>query len=91
MKDLLKKAVDFARVKHEGQVRKVSGVPYITHIYSVAKILEEEGADNKTIVVGVLHDTLEDTNTTIEELVKEFGVEVAYMVDTLSEKKKVAI
>ena len=87
MKDLLYKPMQFAKIKHEGQKRKVSNVPYITHIIAVAKILEEEGADIKTIIVGILHDTLEDTNTTIEELTKEFGVEIAYMVDTLSEKK----
>lgn len=87
MKNVLSKAIDFAKVKHEGQTRKGSNIPYTTHIFAVAKILEEENADLKTIIVGILHDTLEDTNTTIEELTKEFGVEIACMVDTLSEKK----
>ena len=90
MKDLLSKAIKFAKEKHEGQTRKGSNKPYITHIFAVAKILEEENADIKTIIVGVLHDTLEDTNTTIEELTKEFGVEISCMVDTLSEKKGLA-
>lgn len=85
--DFLTKAINFAKIKHEGQTRKVSNVPYINHIFCVAKLLKEENADIKTIIVGVLHDTLEDTNTTIEELTHEFGVEIAYMVDTLSEKK----
>ena len=87
MKNLLQKAISFAKEKHAGQTRKGSNVPYTTHIFAVAKILEEENADLKTIIVGILHDTLEDTNTTIEELTKEFGVEIACMVDTLSEKK----
>lgn len=87
MKNLLQKAIYFAKEKHAGQKRKGGNVPYTTHIFGVAKILEEENADLKTIIVGILHDTLEDTNTTIEELTKEFGVEIACMVDTLSEKK----
>lgn len=87
MENLLKKAMEFAKEKHKCQKRKGSNLPYITHIRAVSAILNEERADIKTIIVGVLHDTLEDTNTTIEELTKEFGVEIAYMVDTLSEKK----
>lgn len=87
MRELLTKAVEFAKEKHKGQVRKGNKLPYITHLQAVAKILKEENADIKTIIVGILHDTLEDTKTTIEELTKEFGVEIACMVDTLSEKK----
>lgn len=85
--NLLPKAIEFAKEKHKGQTRKGTDIPYITHIFSVAKILKEESADIKTIIVGMLHDTLEDTKTTIEELTEEFGVEIASMVDTLSEKK----
>lgn len=85
--DLLPKAIEFAKEKHKGQTRKGTDIPYVTHLFAVAKILKEECADIKTIVVGMLHDTLEDTKTTIDELTEEFGVEIASMVDTLSEKK----
>ncbi|MBC7746590.1 bifunctional (p)ppGpp synthetase/guanosine-3',5'-bis(diphosphate) 3'-pyrophosphohydrolase [Pedobacter sp.] len=73
-------AIDFASDKHKGQKRK-SGEPYITHPLSVAGILIEWGMDIDTILAGVLHDTIEDTETTINDIESLFGRDVAFLVD----------
>ena len=73
-------AVDFASEKHRGQKRK-SGEPYITHPLAVAGFLVEWGLDIDTILAGVLHDTIEDTETTLEDIEKLFGRDVAFLVD----------
>ena len=80
---LIEKAYLFADKKHEGQVRK-SGDPYICHCLGVAKILAELQAGPQTICVGLLHDTIEDTETTKEEIEKNFGKEVADLVEALT-------
>lgn len=81
------KAVAFAVEKHSKQVRKGSPWPYIVHIYDVAQILQENGASADTVIAGILHDTVEDTDTTIWEIAKKFGNTVAEYVDILSENK----
>ena len=73
------KAYEFAKKKHEGQFRK-SGEPYFTHPAEVAYILAELRMDVPTIIAGLLHDVIEDTDTTVEEIEKEFGKEVAFIV-----------
>ncbi|MCI1735690.1 MAG: bifunctional (p)ppGpp synthetase/guanosine-3',5'-bis(diphosphate) 3'-pyrophosphohydrolase [Bacilli bacterium] len=80
---LIEKAYRFADLKHQGQMRK-SGDPYVTHCIGVAKILSDLGAGPKTICAGFLHDTIEDTGTTKEEISKEFGEEVATLVEALT-------
>ena len=75
-----KKALDFATKAHEGQKRR-SGEPYITHPKAVQKILEEWGMDEDTIVAGALHDVVEDTEFTLEDIRKNFGESVAFLVD----------
>ena len=77
---LLQKAVDYATEKHHGQTRK-SGEPYITHPRQVAATLIDWGMDIDSIVAGVLHDTVEDTDATLEEIVELFGKDVAFLVD----------
>lgn len=77
---LLQKAVDYATEKHHGQTRK-SGEPYITHPLQVAATLIDWGMDIDSIVAGVLHDTVEDTDATLEEIVELFGKDVAFLVD----------
>jgi len=77
--ELIKKAYSFAEEKHKGQFRK-SGEPYFTHPAEVAYILAELRMDVPTIVAGLLHDTVEDTDTTFEEIEREFGREVAFIV-----------
>ncbi len=80
---LIEKAYRFADEKHEGQVRK-SGDPYISHCIGVAEILAELQAGPITICAGLLHDTIEDTPTTKEEIEKNFGKEVAVLVEALT-------
>lgn len=72
-------AIDLATEKHAGQKRH-SGEPYITHPLAVASILVDWGMDIDTVIAGVLHDTIEDTQTTFEELEKYFGRDVAFLV-----------
>lgn len=76
----LEHAVDFATKKHEGQKRR-SGEPYIIHPLSVASTLVEWGMDVDTVLAGILHDTVEDTDATLEEIENLFGRDVAFLVD----------
>ena len=73
-------AYDVAERLHDGQLRK-SGEPYIIHPINVAYILAELGMDEATIVGGLLHDVVEDTEYTREDLVDDFGEEIAVLVD----------
>jgi len=77
---LIRKAYDFASVAHAGQLR-MSGEPYFMHPSAVANSLAEMGFDEHTISAGLLHDTVEDTSASIEELDVEFGEQVADIVD----------
>jgi len=77
---MIEKAYKIADGAHTGQVRK-SGEPYIIHPLCVARILAELELDKETIVAGLLHDVVEDTVMTDEEIKKEFGEEVALLVD----------
>ena len=78
--ELIRKAFEFSLEKHEGQKRK-SGDPYITHSLNVAKILSDLRMDAVTVSAGLLHDVLEDTDTTYEELKDAFGEEIANIVE----------
>ena len=76
----LNKAYNFALEAHQNQKRE-EGVPYIIHPVAVAKILTDLKLDSATITTGLLHDTIEDTKVTYESVKKEFGEEVANLVD----------
>tara|TARA_A100001011_G_scaffold399071_1_gene506104 strand:- start:17504 stop:19252 length:1749 start_codon:yes stop_codon:yes gene_type:complete len=78
--DSLNKAYNFALDAHQNQKRE-EGVPYIFHPVAVANILTDLKLDSATITTGLLHDTIEDTNVTYETVKKEFGEEVANLVD----------
>ncbi|MBO7718309.1 HD domain-containing protein, partial [Candidatus Saccharibacteria bacterium] len=84
----VKKAIEMAKTAHKGQTRK-TGEPYIVHPLAVKKILEEWGMDEDTIIAGVLHDTVEDTPLTLEEIRKEFGESVAFLVDGVTKLSSV--
>lgn len=83
----LERAVEFASEKHEGQFRK-SGEKYITHPLKVAGILVEWGMDVDSVVAGVLHDVVEDTETHLDEIEKLFGQEIAFLVDGVTKVGK---
>lgn len=78
--ELIGRAYDVAAKMHEGQLRK-SGEPYLIHPMAVVKILAELGMDEDTLVAGLLHDVVEDTEYTNEQLRQEFGEEVELLVD----------
>jgi len=78
------KAFAFARTKHANQKDDSGKEYFVAHIRQVVEILEKVTNDKAIIVAAYLHDTLEDTDTTYEELVREFGVEVADLVKELT-------
>ena len=78
--ELIKKAYDFAERAHEGQKRD-SGEPYFNHVFETAKNIAKFGMDAITIAAGLLHDTLEDTSVKEEELEKEFGPDIVFLVN----------
>ncbi len=85
---VLTKAYYFASLKHKNQRRKGEGAePYINHPAEVADILARAQADWSIIIAGVLHDTIEDTDTTYDELVKEFGQKIADIVTEVTDDK----
>ncbi|MBZ8177891.1 RelA/SpoT family protein [Corynebacterium poyangense] len=87
---LLERAYNTAERLHEGVFRK-SGDPYITHPLAVATIAAEIGMDTTTLVAALLHDTVEDTDYSLEQLTAEFGEEVARLVDGVTKLDKVAL
>ncbi|MBQ4133367.1 MAG: bifunctional (p)ppGpp synthetase/guanosine-3',5'-bis(diphosphate) 3'-pyrophosphohydrolase [Desulfovibrionaceae bacterium] len=80
---LLQRAYVYAAQAHAGQVR-LSGEPYLSHPLAVAYILADMRMDEATIASGLLHDTVEDTDTTVEDIDKMFGPDVAQIVDGVS-------
>ncbi len=78
--ELIGRAYDVAEEMHRGQLRK-SGEPYLIHPMAVSVILSELGMDEQTLVAGLLHDVVEDTPYTEEELIRDFGEEVGLLVD----------
>jgi GTP diphosphokinase / guanosine-3',5'-bis(diphosphate) 3'-diphosphatase len=85
---LLQRGYDVAEECHRGQLRK-SGDPYITHPLAVATILAELGMDTTTLVAALLHDTVEDTGMTLDDITADFGTEVAHLVDGVTKLDKV--
>jgi (p)ppGpp synthase/HD superfamily hydrolase len=87
---MLFKALSFAARKHRGDTRKDSSrTPYVNHVIEVAACLACEGAvtDEALLTAAVLHDTVEDTPTTLEELSAEFGSDVAELVREMTDDK----
>ena len=86
--DLFEKAVAFAVEAHKGQKRKGKDKPYILHPLEVAAIVGTYSSDPEVLSAAVLHDTVEDTGKTIEDIRSEFGPRVAYLVAGESENKR---
>jgi guanosine-3',5'-bis(diphosphate) 3'-pyrophosphohydrolase len=86
--DLIKKAYDFSLRYHTGQTR-ASGEPYLVHPLEVACVLAEIKLDTVAIAAGLLHDLVEDTSVTIEEIEKEFGSQVAHIVEGVTKISKI--
>ena len=86
--DMVEKAIVFAAKAHDHQKRKGTDIPYITHPFAVGMLLQKEKCSEEVIVAGILHDTLEDTETTFEDLTEMFGLRVANLVQAASEKDK---
>jgi (p)ppGpp synthase/HD superfamily hydrolase len=84
---LIHKAIEFATMAHKKQLRKGGDIPYIIHLFEVALILAKNGASDEVICARILHDTLEDTNTTKQDLIEHFGEKIASLVCANSENK----
>lgn len=84
---MIKRAAEFAAKVHEGKVRKGSNIPYIVHPYEAAVIVSGMTSDPEVISAALLHDVLEDTEVTYEELREQFGERVAALVKAESEDK----
>jgi len=87
--DLVKRAYRFSEVSHQGQQR-ASGEPYLSHPLEVAGLLVNFKMDVTTVTAGLLHDVLEDTRATKDDLTREFGVEIADLVDGVTKIGKLA-
>ncbi len=86
--DLITRAYEVAAAAHEGQLRK-TGDPYISHPVAVALMLAEHGLDEATVAAALLHDTVEDTDLTLEDLRSEFGEEIARLIDGVTKLDRV--
>ena len=86
-KPMIQKAFQIAEQAHEGQLRK-SGEPYVTHPVQVAYILAELGLDETSIIAGILHDVIEDTEYTTDQIRELFGPEVTKLVDGVTKLSK---
>lgn len=89
-RSIIERAYHKAEIAHEGQKRK-SGEPYFTHCVAVASILADLKLDGDAIAAGLLHDVIEDTPITIDEIRTEFGVEIAKLVDGVTKLTKLPI
>src|SRR5215213_2427974 len=85
---IVRKAYEFSAKAHEGQKRR-SGEPYVKHPVAVAGVLTSLKTDVSAVVAGLLHDTLEDTVATADELEREFGKEVVHLVDGVTKIGKI--
>ncbi len=85
--DRFGEAVQWAAELHQGQVRKATGVPYISHLLAVSCIVLEHGGDESEAIAGVLHDAIEDTTATRADIEERFGPVVASIVDACSDSE----
>lgn len=86
--NLIEKALQVAAKAHDHQYRKKTDIPYITHPVGVGMILMKAGYDEELITAGILHDTVEDTTLTLEDIERIFGLKIAKIVEGCSEPDK---
>src|SRR5206468_151466 len=86
--ETIQKAYEFSAEVHQGQ-RRLSGEPYLTHPLQVAGIIADMRLDVPSIATGLLHDTVEDTLTTLEQIESSFGAEIAALVDGVTKIGKI--
>src|SRR5512145_2386472 len=84
--DLVRRAYVFAEKAHEGQTR-LTGDPYITHPLEAACVLADLEMDSTSIAAGLLHDVMEDSGVSMDQLKDEFGIEIARLVDGVTKLK----
>jgi len=87
MKDILK-AAKYAVAMHGDQKRKYTGAPYVSHCFDVAHIVAMAGGDDEMIIAAILHDVVEDTEATVADVEREFGMVVATYVEWLTDVSK---
>lgn len=87
---LVQRAYEFANTAHDGQ-KRASGVPYIQHCLATAQILAEMGMDARTVAAGLMHDVPEDTPETLTTIRKEFGEDIAQMIDGITKLGKIKL
>ena len=88
-RQLIEQAVDFAARAHDGQQR-ASGEPYLTHVLSVAEIVQHLGLDHEAVCAAILHDVVEDTPVTLDEVRESFGPDVARLVDGVTKMGQIS-
>lgn len=86
-KNRIEEAIEVAAQAHNGQYRKGTHTPYISHPYAVGLILMSEGCSEEVVIAGILHDTVEDTDLTLDCIKRSFGQSIAEIVDGCSEDK----
>ena len=84
----IRAAFEVADLAHSGQRRK-AGTPYVTHVVAAAQICAEMGLDEDSIVAALLHDTIEDTSLTYADIARQFGTEVADIVEGVTKLTRV--
>lgn len=85
--DEIRRAYDFSEKAH-GEEKRKSGEPYIVHPHAIAVTLAKLGMDRETVIAGILHDTIEDTTVTADEIEKEFGKTVRFLVEGVTKTSK---
>ncbi|MCA0986486.1 HD domain-containing protein [Guptibacillus algicola] len=85
---VIEKAVEYAAYAHDNQYRKKTRLPYVSHPVTVGFYLLQSGVREEVVAAAILHDVLEDTTTTFSDLEKEFGLEIATLVEGCSEPDK---
>ena len=88
MLNMLDEAIIYATIMHQGKVRKFRGTPFILHPIEVAQILSTMTEDQEIISAGILHDVVEETDGTLDEIEKRFGKRVADLVASDSEQQR---